>query len=458
MQKFDVVVIGTGAGTKLVRPIADLGFKVAVIEKGALGGTCLNRGCIPSKMLIHSADVMSEIKEAEKFEIDVEGPIHVRFQELINRVSSTVDQDSASIKPVYDKHPNITLFQEQASFVDTHTIQAGNHVIQADKFFIATGTRPLIPSIPGLDQTPFMTSNEALRLSSLPKRLLVIGGGFVALELGYFYASLGTQVTFIVRDKLLKNEDQDVVVTFEKLFAQKHQLALGHTPLFVGHENGIFDVMTQDKSKKRHVFQAESLLVATGVRPNTDDLQLDKAGIESNEKGYIKVNSFLQTSAPHIWALGDVIGRYFFRHSANFEAEYLMKSCYVEQTPFEIKYPFMPYAVFTNPQVARLGYTQQELERDKKPFVVGLNLYQSSAMGMALRSQDEFAKVLIDPVTRKLWGAHIVGKEAATMMHMFIAFEKMGATLDEMLDTIYIHPAMPEILRNALRKAKAQLP
>jgi len=457
MKHFDVLVIGTGAGTKLIRPIADLGFKVAAVEKSALGGTCLNRGCIPSKMLIHTADVVSEIKEAHKFEIDIKGDISFRFKELIDRVSSTVDADSASIKPVYDKHPNITLFQSEASFISPHIVKVGPETIQADKIFIATGTRPLIPEIPGLKDTPFITSNEALRASTLPKKLIIIGGGFIALELGYFYASLGTEVTFIVRTKMLKNEDPDVVSVFESMFSKYHHVLLGHQPIFVSYDNNTFDVMTQDQNRKRHVVQADTLLVATGVSPNTDMLNLHEVGIKTNEKGYIQVDSFLKTSQPNIWAFGDVIGRYFFRHSANFEAEYLMRSLYEEKVETPIVYPFMPYAVFTNPQVARLGYTETELKEKEIDFVVGMNPYKSSAMGMALRSESEFVKVLIHRQNKKLLGAHIVGREAATLIHMLIAFQKMNATLDQMLDVIYIHPAMPEIVRNALRKAKAAL-
>jgi len=208
---FDVVVIGSGAGSKLVRPVADLGFKVAIIEKDALGGTCLNRGCIPSKMLIHSADVMAEIQEAHRFGISGDPIYNIQFMDLIKRVSDTVDSDSEHIKPLYENHPNVTHFSCECHFLDNTHIQVDDHVISGDKIFIAAGARPKIPDINGLKGTPYWTSTDALRPSHQPKSMIIIGGGYIAVELGYFYGMLGTQVEFIVRSKLLRPEDDEIL-------------------------------------------------------------------------------------------------------------------------------------------------------------------------------------------------------------------------------------------------------
>src|SRR3989338_7811763 len=193
MKKYDVIVIGSGGGAKIISPAARLGLKVAAIEKDKLGGTCLNRGCIPSKMLIHPADVALKIKEAAKFGLNVNPQFTVNFADLVNRISNTVDNDSAGIEAGYSKNPNIDHYRGTAKFVSNKIIEVNGEQLTADKIFIAVGTRPLIPNIPGLKRTPFMTSTEALRNTILPKKMIILGAGYIATELGHAYAALGTQ-------------------------------------------------------------------------------------------------------------------------------------------------------------------------------------------------------------------------------------------------------------------------
>ena len=202
MKKFDVITIGSGGGAKISSPAASMGLKVAVIEKDRLGGTCLNRGCIPSKMLIHPADVAIEIKEAHRFDIHNDPKFTVDFAKLVERISSTVDSDSNKIVTSYTNHPNISLYQGTARFVDNKVIEINNEQITADKIFIAVGTRPSIPNIPGLAGTPYMTSTEALRNTTLPSSMIIVGGGYIGCELGHAYGALGTKTTFLVRSKL----------------------------------------------------------------------------------------------------------------------------------------------------------------------------------------------------------------------------------------------------------------
>src|SRR5262245_17375056 len=210
MKTYDVIVIGSGGGAKIVSPAARLGLKVAVIEKDKLGGTCLNRGCIPSKMLIHPADVAEEIRFARKFDIRNDANFSVHFEKLINRISNTVDQDSQSIVNGYSKNPNIDFYNEKAEFVSNKVIRVSGQELTAEKIFIAVGARPSTPNIPGLKGIPFMTSTEALRNTRLPKRLIVIGAGYIACELGHAYGALGSEVHFLVRSQFLRGEDKDV--------------------------------------------------------------------------------------------------------------------------------------------------------------------------------------------------------------------------------------------------------
>ena len=453
MKKFDIITIGSGGGSKITSPAASKGYKVAVIEKDQLGGTCLNRGCIPSKMLIHPADVAMTIKEAAQFDIHHNPAFSVDFKKLIERINNTVGHDSTSIETSYGKNANITLYKGQARFVSNKVIAINGEEITADKIFIAVGTRPSIPNIPGLAGTPYMTSTEALRNTTLPSAMIIIGGGYIACELGHAYGALGTKTTFLVRSTMLRAEDSEVATEFNKTFAKQHDIKFGAVPTRVVYENKTFTVFYTINNQETSV-SAPSLLIATGITSNVDTLDILNTDIEIKQGNFIKVNEYLETSVPNIWAMGDCIGHYFFRHSVNFEGEYLFDYIFNNNPKSPIQYPPVPHAVFTYPQVAGVGQTEDDLKKSGIDYVVGHNPYKSSAMGMALLSDHGFCKLLFERKTRKLVGAHIIGPEASDMIHMPIAFMNMNATLDDMLRTIYIHPALPEIVRNAARKAK----
>jgi mycothione reductase len=461
MKHYDHIIIGTGGGTKLGIPTTKLGFKVAILEKDAPGGTCLNRGCIPSKMLIHPADLICTIQEATKFEIGLEASFGPNFAEMVTRVSATVDKDSQSIPPLYNKNPNIDFYPYEGKFVDDKTIEVNGEKITANKIFIATGARPSLPDVEGLSDTPYMTSTEALRNKTIPKRLLIIGGGYIAVELGHVYQAMGSETHFVIRSQMIKHEDQDVIAEFTKEFSKRHNLHFGLTPESVKYENDLFLLTCVNQSREKITLSGEALLVASGVIPNSDNLGLENTSIKTKKGGFIQVNSRLETSVPDVYAFGDVVGNYMFRHSANFEGEYLFRTIYEEKQPREtrtpINYGAVPHAIFTYPQVAGVGKTEQELLAIGQEYVTGVCNYKNSAMGMARLSDNGFVKVLVDKNSRKLLGAHIIGEEASNMIHLFIALIHKQSTIDDMLEMIYIHPALPEIARNAGRKAFAEL-
>ena len=454
MKKYDVIVIGSGGGSKITSPAARLGYKVACIEKDKLGGTCLNRGCIPSKMLIHPADVVSEIRAASVFDIHVDTNFSVDFAKLIQRISETVDGDSSRIEAGYAKNPNIDYYHGEAKFVSDKIVTVNGEELTADKIFIGVGTRPHMPSIKGLEGTPFMTSTEALRNQTLPRKLIVIGGGYIAVELGYAYAALGSETHFLVRSRFLRGEDVEVAEEFTREFSKRHHVRLEAVVREVKYEGGEFTVAFETPEGQQ-TLTAEALLVATGIEANTDTLALENTGIQLKEHGLVKVDKHLQTTVEGVYALGDCVGNYFFRHSVNFEGEYLFRQLFLGEQRHPIKYPPVPHAVFTRPQIAGVGATEEQLKYEGVDYVVGKNPYRSSGMGMALLSDHGFVKVLIGCKDRKILGAHIIGPEASNMIHMLIALMNKNGTLDDLLNMIYIHPALPEIVRNAARKAEA---
>ncbi|KAJ3101536.1 hypothetical protein HDU97_001285 [Phlyctochytrium planicorne] len=463
-EEYDIIVIGSGGGSKITRPAADLGYKVAIIEKGPLGGTCLNRGCIPSKMLIHPADVISTIiEEAPKFGIDIHasGPITIDKAKLVQQTCESIDGDSASIAPVYHKHPNITLYAGQCSFIGEKVIQVNGHTLTAKKIFIVAGCRAQIPDIPGLKGTPYLTYEEVLRTTSTPASMIVLGGGYIGTELGYFVARTGTKVDFVVRSRMLSAEDPEIRDIFEESFKSRFNVHLGQAPVSVSYKDNQFTLTTKDDKGATQTFVAESLFVATGVVPNSDILNLP-ASIKTDSKGYIIVDKAFQTAQEGVYAYGDIIGRYLFRHTANWEGTWVFENIVKAEKLGKPKlteavYPPIPHAVFTSPQVAGVGLTEPEANAKfgKDNLVIGTSDVADCAMGAALRADHGRVKLLFTKTDKKLVGAHMVGEQASTVIHMLIAYMQMNATLDNILETIFIHPALHEVVRDAARDAKS---
>lgn len=288
MKEYDILVIGAGAGTKLVTPPSLIGKRVAVFEKESPGGTCLNRGCIPSKMVIYPSELIRMAKDTEKFPVFFKERPEADVEKIFLRVNETVKQDSDSIPIAYDKNPNIDFYPKQVRFVSERVLSDGTETYTAKHIFVVTGTRPHIPEIPGLKTTPFWTSREALSPDKFPKSMIIIGGGFISLELGAAYQAYGCQVTGLTRTEILRTADGDI----------KKELS-NHLPFpieshyqieKVEFENGEFRVTGKTKEGKSTIHTAERLLVATGIRPNTDDLGLENTKIKTNDAGYILVN------------------------------------------------------------------------------------------------------------------------------------------------------------------------
>jgi mycothione reductase len=454
---------------KLARPATTIGLKVALCEKGPLGGTCLNRGCIPSKMLIHPADVAVQIDEAPRVDLEINGSYRVHFSNLVNRVCSVIDEDAASIIPGVQNNKLMDWYRHPAKFVGERTLEIDDDektLITGDRIFIAAGGRSKIPDIEGLKGTPFMTSTEALRNPVQPKKLIVIGGGYIACELSHFYAALGTDVHMFVRSSFLNHEDEEIRQEFTRVFvARKNINAYMRKQVHRVHydeEKRLFTVTYKDDQGKDVQLQGDALLVAIGIVPNTDLLQVEKTGVEVTSNGFIKVNEYLETTAPNIWALGDIAGNYQFRHCANMEGEYLNEVVLnLDKSETGKKYPIdytgMPHAVFTYPQVAGVGMTEEEVVKRGISYVKGVNKYSQSAMGMALRSDHGLVKILIERGTRKILGCHIVGEQASVLIHEVTVLVRKHGTLDDILYSIHIHPALSELIRNAARKARDAL-
>lgn len=498
VDKFDLIVIGSGSGLDVANAVAEMGFKVAIIEKGRMGGTCLNRGCIPSKLLIHSADVIDTIKSADKFGITVSG-YNIDFKKIIDRVNKIVDSDADQIRQAFKGLDNPRLFPRLCKFVGNKTIEVEDiqgddktsTLITADKILIASGTRPTIPKIPGLEKGGYITSDEALRLTEQPKVLTIIGGGLIAAELGHFYGSLGTKINIIQRNhELLSYEDEEVSKKFTELFSQKYNVYLDSsvesvqirkgeksyteseakqkttttTTTFLttirnhSKESKDKDIQTEAKTTTTTAttitIESDQLLIAVGRTPNSDLLDLDKTGVKVNEKGFISVDEYLETSIRGIYALGDAIGRYQFKHSANHEAQYAFQNITHPENKIAVDYAAMPHAIFSSPQIAGVGYTEQQLKKAGIVYSKVVYYYKDTAMGQAIEDTDGFVKFLFEKENGKILGCHILGAEASILIHeVLIAMKSGSGTMRDIIRTIHIHPALSEVISRAAASA-----
>ena len=458
MEKFDLIVIGSGAGLDVATAAAKKGLKVAIIEKSKLGGTCLNGGGIPSKLLIYSANIIEIIKKAEIFGIKVE-EYSIDFEKIINRVNKIVDTDANKIKERLKESKNPRLFLQECKFIGEKKIAIANEIITADKILIACGTRPYIPKIKGLENVDYITSNEALRLKYQPKTLTIIGGGYIACELAHFFGALGTKINIIQRNNfLLPNEDIDVSRKFTKIFSKKYNVYLGYNTEMVSYiydntnnqTKKIFDVIIKDKFGKSLEIESEQLLIATGRIPNLDLLNIEKESIKLNENGFILVDEYLQTNSDGIFAIGDVIGKYQCMHNAKNEAHYAYNNILYPDNKLSVNYNAIPHAIFTSPQIAGVGYTEQQLKKEKIEYVKSIYPYIQTGMGKAIEDKDGFVKFLIDKKNKYILGCHIMGTDASILIHeVLVAMRTGNGTIDNITKTIHIHPALSEVVSRA---------
>ena len=308
-----------------------------------------------------------------------------------------------------------------------------------------------IPKISGLEKVPYLTSTEALRLKKQPKSMIIMGGGYIAAELAHFFGSLGTKITIVeMTDKLLGAEDDEISEKFTELFSKKYNILLGHKAVGASKKaKKIFLEIQNIKNSRIKKISADSLLVAVGRMPNSDILDVGKSGIAVNEKGYIKVNEFLETNVAGIWALGDIAGIYLFKHSANLEANYAAHNAFSSESKTPVDYRAMPHAVFSSPQIAGVGLTEKQAKDKGLNYVSGKYYYSHTGMGAAMQEKDGFVKAIVEKGTGKILGCHIIGPDASTLIHEVIVAMRFEGTVNEIIHSVHIHPALSEVVSRA---------
>ena len=461
MEHFDVVVIGSGPGGYVCAiRCAQLGMKTAIVEKyNTLGGTCLNVGCIPSKSLLDSSHHYHEaLHNFSTHGIEIEGSIKVDLNKMISRKNQVVEQTTKGIEYLMSKN-KINVFNGIGSFKNNQVINIdGTAKIKFSNAIIATGSKPISLPFAKIDKKRIISSTEALKLKEIPKKLIVIGGGVIGLELGQVYSRLGSEVSVIeYSDKITPFMDGAVSKELLRIFKkQKIKFYLSHKVTSVISENNSIIVTAEDSNGLNVNFDGDYCLVSVGRKPYTNGLNLSSVGINTNDKGQIEVNDKLQTNIENIYAIGDVIKGPMLAHKAE-EEGVLVAEILAKQKP-HINYNLIPNVIYTWPEVASVGKTQEQLSSDGIEFKTGQ--FPMRALGRARASMDidGFVKILADKKTDEILGVHIIGARAADLIAEAVTAMEFRASAEDVSRMSHSHPTYAEAIKEAALAATENRP
>ncbi len=452
-EKFDVTVIGGGPGGYVCAiRLSQLGLKTACIEfRGSLGGTCLNVGCIPSKNLLNFSENFHKAKNFTNIGIEV-GEVKLNLDKMMKNKEKAVTDLTKGIEFLFKKN-KVTYFKGKGSFKSSNEISilADNKetVIQTDKTVISTGSEPV--SIPGIDfdEEKILSSTGALSISKLPKKMIIVGGGYIGLEMGSVWSRLGTQVEVVeYLDHITPGMDKEISKEFEKIL--KKQGIKFHLNTKVEkinkNKNGV-SINTLDKSNKKNTIEADVVLISVGRRPFTKYLNLEKVGVQTDKKGMVKVNKSFETNTKNIFAIGDVIDGPMLAHKA--EEEGIAVAEIIAGQSGHVNYDVIPGVIYTSPEVAYVGKTEEQLKVNKTNYKVGKFPFLANSRAKAINEPEGFVKILADTKTDKVLGVHIIGPHAGEMIaEMSVAME-FGASSEDIARTCHAHPTFSEAIKEA---------
>ncbi len=456
MTHHELLIIGTGSGNSVLSEAYE-GMDVAIVERGAFGGTCLNVGCIPSKMFVYAADVAHLAKE-----VGPELGVHTRFDgsdwpAIRDRVFGRIDPIAEGGERYRsEEQDHVTVYRGSGKFIGDKTLEValnngGTAEVTADRIVLAAGARATVPPVIADSGVPFHTSDTVMRVHELPEHLIVIGGGYIGAELGNAFGSLGSKVTIINRSGvMIRAQDPDIARRFTDAYAARFDVRTN---------TDIDSVEGDEKQVRVHVtsngvsevIEGSTLFVATGRVPNGDQLAVTETGVELDDRGYVITDGTLKTAHPDIYALGDITNSSQLKHTANADARVVSHNLLNPDDLIEIDRSLTPAAIFGSPQVATVGLTQPAAEATGRPLSIVVQPYSAAAYGWAMEDTTSVCKLIADAETRELLGAHIIGPQASTLIQQLIQGMAFGQNVDEMArGQLYIHPALTEVVEQAL--------
>jgi len=483
MKKFDIVIIGSGAGLSTLSSALQNSLTCALIENAKFGGTCLTRGCLPSKIIVHPADVIREAQHAKKVGLDYVPP-KVDWGLITERMWHTIDEHKG-IEQSMSNVEGLTVYKGTGEFTRAFAMRVKDknggysEEFEGSKFVIAAGARSFVPPITGLEETGYVISESFFgdKFPKTPwKSLVIIGGGAIGAEFAHIFSAQGTKVTVVeMQPHMVSTEEEDISIQLEKHFANNGiDVLTNHKAVSVQKSRDQKSVSVENiLTGEAQTIECEEILVSSGIRSNADRLKVQNTGVQTDERGWVVTNEFLETNVKNIWAYGDINGKFQFRHKANYEAEICNNNIFSSEEKREADYTKVPWAIFTNPQIAHAGVTERQALDAHDNILVGTNRYSSVAkgfaMGYAKGDDDDGIVKLIADEHMKIIGAHIIGPHAAILIQSFVYLMNTefvcqmkhkqtddpihaniarveGGTFDPMYKSMVIHPSLSEVV------------
>jgi dihydrolipoamide dehydrogenase len=455
MKEYDYIAIGSGSALGIITAILQThpNARVAVIDKDDPGGICLNRGCIPSKLLLYPAELVRAVQRSGDFGIQ-STITKIDFPAVMQRMRDIITGDRNAMRVELKNTPHLDYYPAVAEFTAPYTLKVGDQTIKSKRIFLCTGSKPSLPPIKDLDKVPYYTSDTILSLDRLPESVAIIGGGYIAAEYGHFLASMGSAVTIIGRNpRFIPEEEPEISAVALRDLGKHLTLLTNHEVKGVEKKPGnTIRVIAVNRATGKEVrVDVDMVLLASGRAPNTDILHPERAGIKTDKNGWIVVNEYLETSQPGIWALGDANGKFMFKHVANYEAGVVYSNAVLKQK-VPVDYRVIPHAVFSDPEIASVGLMEEEAKQkygaDK--ILIGYARYEDTAKGVAMALKDYFVKVVVEEKTMNLLGAHIIGPQASVLIQEFVTLlSTPEQTVDSISTAMHIHPALSEVVQQA---------
>jgi len=456
MNRYDAIIIGTGqAGPSLAEQLAKANQRVAIIERGAFGGNCVNSGCTPTKTLIATAYVARLAQRAAEYGLMIDRPIRVDMARVKARKDELVNRSTKSIEKWLRSLPNTTVYSGHARFVDGHTITVGLDPLTADRIFIDVGARPYIPNLPGLAQVSYLTSDSMMDIDALPEDLLIVGGGSVGLEFGQMYRRFGSKVTIIeMTSRLIGNEDPDVSDALRDILASE-DIEIRLNAKCVALEATRSGARLSLDCAGATTVEGTHVLIAVGRVPNTDELGLREAGIETDSRGYIKVDEALMTSVENVYALGDCNGRGTFTHTAYNDYEIVADNL-LNGTNRKVSDRIPIYALFTDPPLGRVGMTEAVARAAGHELLIGQMPMAQVARARERGETQGFMKVLVDAKSKQILGAVILGVGGDEVVHSLVDAMYGHLPYTVVQHGVRIHPTVSELIPTVLSELTPQ--
>ena len=453
--KYDAIVIGTGqAGPPLAARLAKSGQKVAIVERGRFGGTCVNTGCIPTKTLVASAYAAHIARRAKDYGVVIDGQVNVDMKAVKARKDQVSGKSRTGVEEWLKSTPNCTVYAGQARFLSDREVQVGDATLAADRIFINTGGRAAIPSLRGIDQVPYLTNSSMMDVDFLPRHLIIVGGSYIGLEFGQMYRRFGSEVTILERgSRLIPREDLDVSEEIKQILTNEGiDIRLNSNCVAFSKEGDEIDVHADCPSSDLKV-RGSHVLVATGRQPNTDDLGLENTTVKRDERGYIQVDDELRTSAPGIWALGDCNGKGAFTHTSYNEYE-IVAANLLDGERRRVSDRITAYALYIDPPLGRAGMTEPDALKSGRKILMGKRPMTRVGRAVEKGETQGFMKILVDADSKEILGAAVLGTGGDEAIHCVLDTMYAKAPYTVLQRAMHIHPTVSELIPTILGELK----